>query len=112
MEIVSCQSPLNYHGIKPQRVALMDKTIPKVKKQKYFEKAGLVAFVDYSVYGGDIFIHYISTRPDLRQKGHANSLIAHLAEMGKLDFGNIFHDAVQKIYEKMKAAGKVRGCTG
>lgn len=106
------KSPLDYHGVKPERLYIIDSSVPPSKDRYFKDQPGLVAFLDYSRQGDGIFIHYINTRPDQRRKGYMRFLVDYLYDLHKnagwIDFGRIFNDGVEKIWREKKTQNQIR----
>jgi GNAT superfamily N-acetyltransferase len=118
-------SPSTY--LKPIRVGIIDTSLPESAKagDPYFtteqsddrltgkprDGAGtaephLAAFIDYSIVNGEIYIHYMSTRRDARNRGYASKLLEWVyakAEREGLDvnWGKVF-DSATGLFEKYR----------
>lgn len=67
---------------------------------------GLVAFLDWSYAGNSIYIHFMSTRPDQRGRGHSSALLRWvydkaLTEGRSVDWGRVFYDA-QRLFDQYR----------
>lgn len=110
-------SPLDYHGHHPKRLAITDDQF--YGSDGYFEDSGTIAFVDYDEDGmGGVGIHYIATESGRREQGLATQLVDELYRRypGTINFGEVFSDAVEKMYRRKKddskTAGRTRGKLG
>lgn len=116
-------SPLDYRVPNVKRLALIDTTAtPPATSDDYFAGGGkkktkpptpgTVAFIDYSLYdGGDrVFIHYMSTRSDLRKAGLMKKLLDHLYENFKdkkeINWGRVLSDGAEKLFHKYSEIGQ------
>lgn len=107
------QSTLDYHGLKPKRFAIYDQGAGP-SKDTYFVEPGLVAFLDWSPHNGGAYIHYMSTRNDLRGKGLARKLVQHLYDTvdGPIDWGDIMSDQAETLWRSFRESHPDRGNRG
>ena len=71
---------------------------PKFEEGSGTAQSGLVAFLDYSSYGDELYIHYMNVRTDSRRRGYATALVdwiyAKAAREGKVvNWGRVFYPA-------------------
>jgi GNAT superfamily N-acetyltransferase len=102
------KSTLDYHGLKPDRLALMDPSAGVATGDHYFDVPGMVAFVDYqkaSQFG--LYIHYMAVRRDHQGQGLASEIVEHLIQsfpgLKELDFGKLMEPEMQSVVDKVKA---------
>ena len=113
---VESKSPLDYHGSRPQRIALCDSSFTEpVVGDPYFEDLDpcVVAFLDFESYGGDsLYIHYMNTRGDVRNKGYARKLVNEFYRrhgkkvtqpLGTMNWGRVLHKGAVKLFREMEA---------
>ena len=121
LRLVDSKSPLDYHGIRPDRLSL-EGVEPADGKQSYFpEGSKTVGFADYSVQTRhsmldgkpykSVFVHYISVRNDHRGKGRARALVDSLykkfKDANEIDWGRLHSDAMVDLLRQRKANEKV-----
>lgn len=127
------QSPLDYHGRTPQRIAIIDPSVEPNPKDAYIvggkgkppASDGTVAWLDYTKSPAErwdpdtgetspsyqIYIHYIYVTHSERGKGYmrqlVNTLYDRFSDAAWIDFGKIMDDGVEKIFREKKAEGQV-----
>lgn len=79
---------------------------------------GAAAFVDYSILAdGSVYIHFVTTRRDLRGEGYGARLLEHFLRsvekdgVPSVDFGMIMSDAMEKLFlrwRRLSDEGKFR----
>ena len=70
---------------------------------------GTVGFADVTPTGeNDVYINYVTTRPDQRGQGHARRLVEHVADQfsGVLHFGKVMNPAIWKMKEDLETRGR------
>lgn len=102
--VVREESPLDYKGPKPHRFAIHD---PEAKPttHPYFDTApDTVAFLDWSIDGGDTYIHFIATRDGYQRRGLARRLVEHLYADSDRDvnWGRIISDEAEALWRDIK----------
>lgn len=113
VSFVEMDSPLKYQA-KAKRLALCDsKYDDDPSTESYFDEGDpcVVAFLDWTPYGGDsIHIYYMNTRDDARQQRYATKLIEefyrrHAKKVkkpyGMMHWGKLMHKGTEKLYRKM-----------
>ena len=110
---VESKSPLDYHGVSPRRIALCDSSVTEPSEDAHFKDLDpcVVAFLDFSPYGGDsIFIHYMNTRREHQRKGYARKLVNEFYRrhadkvtepLGMMNWGKLMADGAEKLYREM-----------
>jgi GNAT superfamily N-acetyltransferase len=132
MKFVAGPSPLSYGVPGVRRVTMVDATVPPpAPNEVYFAKGatdrkgkvpealpGAAAFIDYSVLSdGSVYIHYVTTRRDLRKQGYGALLLEHFLRsvekdgVPSVDFGRILSDPMEKLFlrwRRLSDDGKYR----
>lgn len=119
--IVLEQSPLDYHGVRPKRLAIRvpgewDPKMPRGDEASasYFtpphsatpEGDDTVAFLDFSEQADSIYIHFMAVRPDFEGKGLARLLVEHLYAMTDkdIDWGRVMSDRAEALWRSIRDA--------
>lgn len=130
-------SPLDYPHGRATRLSLIDPSAPPpapnepyfadvVRTSKYSAKGkllakprvvekipgsapGTVAWIDYTVHPGVVFIHYMRTRSDQVKRGLQGKLVDRLVELYgpsvDYNFGSIHHEGAWRLLERLRARG-------
>jgi len=100
------ETPLDYDmGIPVNRIGIVDEAAPEIKHPYYVP--GVVAFLDYSIWSGEVYIHYMFTRDDYRGRGHAGALIEWIYDKAAregltVDWGKIMSDEAQHMFDRWR----------
>jgi GNAT superfamily N-acetyltransferase len=98
------QSPLDYHGTRPKRLAIYEEGFEGT--QSYTRDVlGLVAFLDYSEDSRwGTTIHYVFVDDARQGQGHARALIKALYDRttGDVDWGDIHADEMWHLFQEYR----------
>ena len=122
ISFVEMDSPLKY-STNARRLALCDsKYDDDPTTEKYFDEGDpcVVAFLDWTEYGGDsIHLYYMNTRDDARRQRYATALIEEFYRRhadkvkpstvkggytypgGTMHWGKLMHKGTEKLFRKM-----------
>jgi GNAT superfamily N-acetyltransferase len=106
------ESPLDYHGHHPKRLAIYEDGFTGT--QQYTEDVpGLAAFLDYDD-SPEVHIHYLFVDDARQGKGLGRKLVQHLYDTtsGWVDWGEVYDEHAGTLWQSFREKHPDRGNSG